>query len=173
MAIYALGELVPEISLSAFVHPDAVVIGRVRVENNANIWPTAVLRGDFGLIVDGDRTSVQDGTVVHASAEHATLIGADCVVGHNAHLEGCIVEDRCLIGSMSTVLERVTVGTGSLVGAGAVVTPGTVIPPDSLVRGVPARVTPGTSIAAELARGVVTYTENAERYRHDLRRLDA
>lgn len=171
MPIYALGDLEPHIDPSAFVHPDAVVIGRVRIGRDASIWPTAVLRGDFGLIVVGDRTSVQDGTVIHASAEHSTLIGSDCVVGHNAHLEGCVVEQRCLIASMSTVLERVTVGTGSLIGAGAVVAPGTTVPPGSLALGVPARISPVRDFEAQLSRGVRVYVENARRYTDQLRRL--
>lgn len=171
MPIYALGDLEPHIDPSAFVHPDAVVIGRVRIGRDASIWPTAVLRGDFGLIVVGDRTSVQDGTVIHASAEHSTMIGSDCVVGHNAHLEGCVVEQRCLIASMSTVLERVTVGTGSLIGAGAVVAPGTTVPPGSLALGVPARISPVRDFEAQLSRGVRVYVENARRYTDQLRRL--
>ena len=110
MPIYALGEFEPAIHESAFVHPDAVVIGRVSIGPEASVWPCAVLRGDHGRIEVGARTSVQDGTVVHCTHEWPTLIGADCVVGHNAHLEGCVVGDGCLIGSGSITLNRVTVG---------------------------------------------------------------
>src|ERR1700683_3186530 len=113
--IYALGDYEPEIHETAFVHPDAVVIGRVRIGPEASVWPCAVLRGDHGRIEVGARTSVQDGTVVHCTHEWPTLIGADCVVGHNAHLEGCVVADMCLIGSGSVTLNRVTVGTGAVV----------------------------------------------------------
>jgi carbonic anhydrase/acetyltransferase-like protein (isoleucine patch superfamily) len=116
--IYALGGYEPDIDESAFVHPDAVVIGRVRIGPEASVWPCAVLRGDHGEIVVGARTSVQDGTVVHTTEAWHTTIGADCVVGHNAHLEGCVVEDRCLIGSGSVTLNRARVGTGAIVAAG-------------------------------------------------------
>ena len=104
MAIYALGDLEPQIDASAFVHPDAVVIGAVRIGPEASIWPTAVLRGDFGRIDIGARTSIQDGTVLHTTETWSTLVGDDCVVGHNVHAEGCRIGDRCLIGSGSVVL---------------------------------------------------------------------
>ena len=121
MPIYALDEFEPQIDELAYVHPDAVVIGRVTLGPEASVWPGAVLRGDHGTISVGARTSVQDGTVVHCTAEHPTVIGADCVVGHNTHLEGCVVEDGCLIGSGSTTLNRAVIGAGSIVAAGALV----------------------------------------------------
>src|ERR1039458_10781046 len=104
--IYALDYAAPTIDPQAFVHPDAVVIGSVELAAGASVWPGAVLRGDHGVIRVGERTSIQDGTVVHTTEEWPTLIGADCVVGHRAHLEGCVVEDGCLIGSGSLVLNR-------------------------------------------------------------------
>ena len=83
MPLYALDDLAPQISPSAHVHPDAVVIGDVRIGDEASVWPGAVLRGDHGWISVGARTSIQDGTVVHTTAEWPTIVGADCVVGHN------------------------------------------------------------------------------------------
>ena len=120
MPIYALGEHAPDIDEAAFVHPDAVVIGRVRIGPEASVWPGAVLRGDHGRIEVGARTSVQDGTVIHCTHDWPTLIGAECVIGHLAHLEGCVVADRCLIGSGSVTLNRARVGTGAIVAAAAV-----------------------------------------------------
>ena len=140
MSIYALDDDEPEIDELAYVAPDAVVIGRVKIGPEASVWPGAVLRGDHGYITVGARTSVQDGTIVHCTARYPTVIGADCVVGHNAHLEGCVVEDGCLIGSGSVTLNRVVVGKGSIVAAGAVVSEGFIVPPGSLVAGVPAAV---------------------------------
>ncbi len=99
MPIYALDYAAPSIDPQAYVHPDAVVIGSVELAAGASVWPGAVLRGDHGLIRVGERTSVQDGTVVHTTEQWPTIIGADCVVGHRAHLEGCVVEDGCLIGT--------------------------------------------------------------------------
>ncbi len=172
MPIYALGEYEPEIHPTAFVHPEAIVIGRVTIGPEASVWPCAVLRGDHGRIEVGARTSVQDGTVVHCTREWPTLIGADCVVGHNAHLEGCVVGDRCLIGSGSVTLNRVTVGAGSIVAAACLVPEGFEVPPGTLVAGVPAKIK-RTGLEAGLTDNPVkTYIETARAHRSSLRRLD-
>jgi carbonic anhydrase/acetyltransferase-like protein (isoleucine patch superfamily) len=170
--IYALGGDEPDIDGAAFVHPDAVVIGRVRIGPGASVWPCAVLRGDHGRIEIGARTSVQDGTVIHCTLDWPTLIGSDCVVGHNAHLEGCVVADRCLIGSGSVVLNRVRVGAGSIVAAAALVPEGFEVPPGTLVVGVPATIKKTGLPGGLTADAVKTYVESARRYRAGLRRLD-
>ena len=174
MPIYALGDLVPTIHASAYVHPEAVVIGAVTIGAESSVWPGAVLRADFGQIEIGDRTSLQDGTIVHTTKEWPTVIGSDCIVGHNAHLEGCTVEDRCLIGSGSVVLNRAVVQTGSVVGAQALVPEGLVVPSGHLALGVPARCTPmSDTVQAEwIDLGVEEYVGAAKRYRAELRRID-
>ncbi|MDP4502280.1 gamma carbonic anhydrase family protein [Nonomuraea turcica] len=174
MPVYALGDQVPRIHPDAYVHPDAVVIGSVTIGAESSVWPAAVLRGDFGRIEIGERTSVQDGTVVHTTEQWPTVIGSDCVVGHNAHLEGCTVEDRCLIGSGAVVLNRALVRTGSVVGAQALVPEGLEVPAGHLALGVPARPRPmdGTAQSEWIDFGVDEYRGNAKRYRHELRRLD-
>lgn len=172
MPIYALGDLVPDISPAAFVHPDAVIIGSVTVGPESTIWPTAVLRGDHGRILIGARTSVQDGTVVHCTADLDTSIGDACTIGHLAHLEGCIIEDGALVGSGATVLHRARVGRGALVAAQALVPPGTEIPPGALARGVPARIVDGGADPELLAHAVSTYVHNAHWYAAELRRID-
>ncbi len=121
--------------------PRRVVVGAVTIVCDASIWPSAVLRADYGAISVGARTSVQDGTVLHTSAQWPTVIGAGCVVGHNAHLEGAVVEDGCLIGSMSTCLQRVWWHRQPR----RCCRPahrGTVVPPRSRVLGAPATVAP-------------------------------
>jgi carbonic anhydrase/acetyltransferase-like protein (isoleucine patch superfamily) len=170
--IYALGSHEPDIDPSAFVHPDAVVIGRVRIGPEASVWPCAVLRGDHGRIEIGARTSVQDGTVVHCTEDWPTLIGAECVVGHNAHLEGCVVEDRCLIGSGSVTLNRARVGTGAIVAAAALVPEGFEVPPGAMVAGVPATIKKTSVPGDGVAKAVQTYLESAREHRAGLRRLD-
>lgn len=171
MPIYALGDDEPDIDQTAFVHPDAVVIGRVSIGPEASVWPCAVLRGDHGRIEIGPRTSIQDGTVIHCTSEHSTFVGRECVVGHNAHLEGCVVEDGCLIGSGSVVLNRAIVRAGALVAAGAVVAEGFEVPATALAAGVPATIK-RTGISPDIAaRNMNTYLESARRYRSDLRRL--
>jgi len=174
MPIYAVGPLVPQIHPDAYVHPDAVVIGDVQMGAESSVWPGAVLRADFGRIVIGERTSIQDGTILHTTEEWSTVIGDDCVVGHNAHLEGCSVEDWCLVGSGSVVLNRVVVRAGSVVGANALLPEGLEVPASHMALGIPARV---KSIDPEkhaewMKVAVRMYTDNANRYRHSLRRID-
>lgn len=172
MPIYALGHYEPEIHPTAFVHPDAVVIGRVRIGPEASVWPCAVLRGDHGRIEVGARTSVQDGTVVHCTHDWPTLIGAECVVGHNAHLEGCVVADRCLIGSGSVTLNGVTVGTGAVVAASCLVPENFEVPPGALVAGIPAKIKK-TGLTPTWVQGAVeSYVESGRAYLTGLRRLD-
>ena len=174
MPIYALDYAAPVIDPQAFVHPDAVVIGAVELAAGASVWPGAVLRGDHGLIKVGERTSVQDGTIVHTTEEYPTVIGADCVVGHRAHLEGCVVEDGCLIGSGSLVLNRARVAAGAVVAAAALVLEGMTVPAGSLAIGVPATIRPDAGLRQRswIKHAVQDYLDLAERHRTGLRRLD-
>ena len=172
MPIYALADKVPDIDPLAFVHPDAVIIGDVRIGPESSIWPTAVLRGDHGRIVIGSQSSVQDGTVIHCTADHDTIVGDRCVIGHNAHLEGCVVHDDTLVGSGSVLLHRVEVGPTALVGAGAVVSPGTIVPARARALGVPARVTADVVNPGDFDASVRVYVRNAHWYNADLRRID-
>jgi len=172
MAIYQLGDLVPRIHPDAYIHPEAVVIGDVEIGEHASVWPSAVLRGDYGAIVIGPRTSVQDGTVIHAGPFFPTKVGADCVIGHLAHLEGCTMEDSSLVGSGAVVLHFAVVGTGALVGANALVPNNMVIPPGSLALGVPAKIREGGTNLEMIQLSAAEYVDNAKRYRNDLRRLD-
>src|SRR5438552_7649912 len=139
MALYALGESEPQIDSDAFVHPDCTIIGNVMIAAGATIWPQAVLRGDQSRIEIGARSSVQDGAVIHCTRELATVVGADCVIGHLAHLEGCTVEDGALVGTGSIVLHRAIVRSGALVGAGAVVPNAMEVPGGAMALGVPAK----------------------------------
>jgi carbonic anhydrase/acetyltransferase-like protein (isoleucine patch superfamily) len=172
VAIYALGERSPTIHPDAFVHPEATIIGSVTVGARSSVWPSAVLRGDYGSIVVGDATSIQDGAIIHATGELDTVIGSWVVVGHLAHIEGATVEDRSLIGVGSVVLHRAVVETGATVAAGAVVTNDMRVPAASLAVGIPATVKEGRSRAEQIEMMAVVYVENASRYRSGLRRLD-
>ena len=126
------------VSKLAYVHPDAVIIGSVVIGAYSSVWPTAVLRGDDGFIYVGERTSVQDGTIVHTTWNHPTTIGDSCTIGHNVHLEGCTIEPWCLIGNGSIVLHRVIVRTGAIVAANAVVLNDTEVPTGAVAVGTPA-----------------------------------
>lgn len=171
MPIYALGSIEPQIHQDAFVHPDATIIGNVTIGRNSTIWPQAVLRGDYGSIVIGEDTSIQDGTVVHATAELPTTIGSRCVIGHLAHLEGCTISDHVLIGSNSVVLHRARVGSYSLVGAGAVITNDSTVPSFSMALGIPAKILPNKITEDQFAASVEAYIENGKRYKRDLKRI--
>jgi len=172
VAVYALGDRVPDIDPTAFVHPDAVVIGHVTLGPQASVWPSAVLRGDYGVITVGARTSIQDGTIIHATATKPTTVGADCIIGHNAHLEGCTIEDKSLVGSGSIVLHDAVVHSGALVGAGALVPNGMDVPSFSMALGVPAKLRENAVEAGAFEAGVALYVANAKRYQSELRRID-
>lgn len=172
MPIYAIDDRVPEIHESAYIHPEATIIGRVVIGPRASVWPQAVIRGDYGSITIGEASNVQDGAVIHATSDLDTVIGDWVVIGHLAHLEGCTVEDRALIGVGSAVLHRVVVGTGATVGGGAVVTNGTKIPPRALAVGVPAVIKEDRSDPDLITAMAEVYVHNTKRYRAGLRRID-
>lgn len=172
MPIYALGDQQPLIDPSAYVHPDAVVIGHVEIGPESSIWPGAVLRGDDGGITVGARTSVQDGTVVHTTALFPTRIGSGCVVGHMVHLEGCTIHDGALVGSGSVVLHDAQVRTGAIVGANAVVPNGMEVPSGAMALGVPAKLRLDAVDPEQIARGVEFYVARGKRYAAELRRID-
>jgi carbonic anhydrase/acetyltransferase-like protein (isoleucine patch superfamily) len=172
MAIYALGDAVPRIDPRAYVHPDAVVIGDVTLGPETTVWPSAVLRGDYGAIVVGERTSIQDGTVIHAGPGFPTVVGSGCVIGHLVHLEGCTLEDECLVGSGAVVLHHAVVSSGAVVGAGAVIPGRMVVPPRALAVGVPAAIKPDAARLDAITIAAAEYVKNGQRYRAELRRLD-
>lgn len=172
MAIYALGDQVPQISADAYVHPDAVVIGSVTIGAGSSVWPGAVLRGDDGAIVVGERSSIQDGTVVHTTPFSHTTVGNDCVVGHVAHLEGCILEDFSQVSSGAVVLHRAVIGRGAIVAANAVVLNDMSVPAGALAVGAPAVIKEGRARLADIEMAVTAYLHKSERFRSGLRRLD-
>jgi carbonic anhydrase/acetyltransferase-like protein (isoleucine patch superfamily) len=172
MTLYALGDIVPRIDPEAFVHPDCTIIGNVEIGAGSTIWPQAVLRGDQSRIVVGERTSVQDGAVLHCTRELETVVGNDCTIGHLAHLEGCVVEDGALVGTGSIVLHRAIVRSGALVGAGAVVPNDMEVPSGAMALGIPARLREGAVRPDQIAHPAQEYVRNWARYRAELRRID-
>lgn len=131
----------PQIPASAYVDQSAQVIGDVHIGEESSVWCNAVLRGDMFYIRIGNRTNVQDNSVIHTrTGSHPTILEDEVTVGHSVTLHGCYVEHGSLIGIGSIVLDDVRVGTKSLVAAGSLIAPGTVIPPRSLVMGIPAKV---------------------------------
>ncbi len=171
MPLYALGDDEPVIDPTAYVHPEAVIIGKVTLGTEASVWPNAVLRGDDGRIVVGARSNVQDGAVIHCTDTLDTIIGEDCTIGHLAHLEGCIVHDRSLIGTASVVLHKAEIGPHALVGANATVTGGTIVPPEAMALGTPAKVRENALKPNQNLLNADIYVQRAHHYRTSLRPL--
>jgi carbonic anhydrase/acetyltransferase-like protein (isoleucine patch superfamily) len=171
MAVYALGDRVPEIHPDAFVHPDATIIGSVVIGAESSVWPRAVLRGDYGSITVGARTSIQDGSVIHTIAENPTTIGDDCVIGHLVHMECCTIENASLVGSGSIVLHRAIVRTNALVGAAALVPNGMEVPSGAMALGVPAKLRLDCVTPDMILVGAANYVRNVRDYKAQLRRI--
>jgi carbonic anhydrase/acetyltransferase-like protein (isoleucine patch superfamily) len=171
MPLYELEGVAPKVHPEAYVHPDAVLIGDVTIGAEATVWPRAVLRGDYGTITIGARTSVQDGTVIHAGPGFPTTVGEGCVIGHLAHLEGCILHDESLVGSCSVVLHHAIVSTGATVGANAVVPNKFVVPPGALAIGVPVQIREGKSDVGMIRLSAAEYVANGKRFRTSMRRV--
>ncbi len=139
--IEAFQGVMPQMDPTAWVHPSATVIGRVRLGRRVSVWPGAVLRGDILEIEVGDESNIQDLCIAHTSHGVApVLIGRRVVVGHRVILHGVKIGDQALIGMGAILLDGSEVGTGSIVAAGALVTEGMRIPPGSLAVGIPAKV---------------------------------
>ena len=172
MPIYEFNGISPQIHESAFIHPDAVLIGDVRIGANSSVWPSAVLRGDSSFIQVGEDTSIQDGSIIHCQTHNPTIIGSRCVVGHNTHLEGCVIEDKCLIGSGSTVLEKVLVKKGALIAAQSLVPPGKNIPEKALALGVPVKIKENAVAENSFEDGVNHYLELTKLYKNTLRKIN-
>jgi carbonic anhydrase/acetyltransferase-like protein (isoleucine patch superfamily) len=137
----------PVLDKDVFVAPSADVIGNVTIGQDSSIWFGTIIRGDVHYITIGDRTSIQDGSMVHVthykkddmSDGNPTIIGDDVTVGHKVMLHGCVIEDACLIGMSATILDGVVIGKESIVGAGSLVTKNKKFPPRSLIMGSPAK----------------------------------
>jgi carbonic anhydrase/acetyltransferase-like protein (isoleucine patch superfamily) len=170
--IYALGDRVPQIDPTAYISPEAVIIGDVRIGPEASVWPCAVLRGDESYIAIGARTSVQDGSVLHCTDTLPTLVGDECVIGHIVHLEGCIIEDRALVGNGSVVLHRAIVRSGALVGSNAVVPNGMEVPSGAMALGIPAKLREDSVHPHAIEWPMRSYVERGRQYREGLRRID-
>jgi len=161
---------------TAWIAPNAVVVGEVHLAGYASVWYGAVLRGDLAPVFIGPRTNVQDGCVIHVDHGLPAIIGGDVVMGHGAIVHAATVEDGCMIAIRATVLSRAVIGTGSIIGAGAVVTEDAVIAPRSLVLGVPGRVVRSVSDeeAAEvrkLAERYVIYSQGFASRRDRVRKV--
>ena len=130
----------PTVATSVFIAPGAMVIGDVRLGDEASVWFNAVLRGDIHYIVIGPRSNVQDGSVMHVTHELPVIVGREVTIGHMAIVHGSTIHDRTLVGMNAVVLDGAVVGPDSIVAAGSLVRERFVVPPGVLVAGVPARI---------------------------------
>jgi carbonic anhydrase/acetyltransferase-like protein (isoleucine patch superfamily) len=131
----------PEIAASAYVDPASVIIGDVVIGRDSSVWPLCVIRGDVNCIRIGERTNIQDGSILHVMKdEYPLVLGDEITVGHSVTLHGCTIMNRCLIGMRATILNGVVIGEGSIIAAGTLLTERTTIPPRSLVMGTPGKV---------------------------------
>lgn len=172
MTTFAFEEFRPQLAEDVFVAPGAAVIGDVVVGAGSSVWYNVVIRGDVQPIRIGERTNIQDLSMVHVtSGRFSTQIGDDVTVGHRAILHGCTVENAVLIGMGAIVLDGAVIGAESIVGAGAVVTQGTRIPPRSLALGSPARVVRELrdDEVAGLYKSATGYVELSRRHETSLR----
>lgn len=171
--IYALDGVAPQIDATAWVAPDANLIGRVVLEAEASVWFGVTMRGDNEEIRVGRGSNVQENCVLHTDIGFPLVIGADCTIGHKAMLHGCIIGDGTLIGMGATILNGAKIGRGCLIGAGALVTEGKEIPDGSLVMGAPGRVVRELDAAGRerLLLSAAGYQANARRFRAGLREV--
>ena len=146
MTIRSFEDFTPKIAESAFVDESAVVTGNVVIGADSSVWPMCSIRGDIHSIRIGERTNIQDGSILHVTHDsefapggNALSIGSDVTVGHNAVVHACTVEDMCLIGMGSVILDGAVVRKGAIIGAGSLVSPGKEIEGGYLWIGSPAR----------------------------------
>ncbi|WP_299417087.1 gamma carbonic anhydrase family protein [uncultured Sulfitobacter sp.] len=171
MTIYALADITPQIDPTAWVAPDANVIGNVTLAQNSSVWFGCTLRGDNELISVGAGSNVQENSVFHTDPGCPLTIGENCTIGHKVMLHGCTIGDNSLIGMGATVLNGAKIGKNCLIGAGALITENKVIPDGSLVMGAPGKVvrTLDDKAIEGLRMSAMHYQQNAARFAADLK----
>ncbi|HEY6447095.1 MAG TPA: gamma carbonic anhydrase family protein [Acidobacteriaceae bacterium] len=149
----------PIIPASCYIDPSSQVIGDVELGEHASVWMNAVVRGDVHSIRIGAHSNVQDCAVLHGMRyKYPVIVGDWVTIGHNATVHGCVIEDVCLIGIGSTILNNARIGEGSIVAAGAVIPEGMIVPPRSLVAGVPGQVR--RDLTSDDREDILTYARN-------------
>jgi carbonic anhydrase/acetyltransferase-like protein (isoleucine patch superfamily) len=176
LPLYALGSHSPDTPGPGrfWIAPDAHVIGRVSLGLDASVWFGSVLRGDNEPIRVGDRSNIQEGSMLHTDPGYPLTIGPDCTIGHHAVLHGCTIGAGALIGMGATVMNGARIGERSLVGAGAVVTEGKEFPEDSLIIGQPAKAIRRleADAAQRFLETAMNYVRRWRRFTEELRRID-
>lgn len=164
----------PQIAPSAYIAPNATIIGDVVIEDEASVWFGAVIRGDNGRIVIGPRTSVQDNVVIHVNSRQDTIVESDVTIGHGAVLEGCHLHAGVLVGMNATVLSGSIVEAGALIAAGSVISEHQHVPAGMLAAGVPARIKGTLSETSQqrLVRAAKKYVAGGRSYRNEAKIIE-
>ncbi len=173
MAIYQLGEFIPDIDPTAYIADSANVIGKARVEAGASVWFDVTIRGDNELITVGENSNVQEGVILHTDMGCPLTIGKNVTIGHQAMLHGCTIGDGALIGIQAVILNNAKIGKNCLVGAGALVTEGKEFPDNSLIIGSPAKAvrTLNPQEIEGIQRNNRNYVERAQDFKVNLKRI--
>lgn len=170
MSVFALGDVKPVVSDTAWVAPGCYVVGDVHLKEKTSVWFGTTLRGDNERISIGAGSNIQENCVLHTDMGFPLVIGEGCTIGHKAMLHGCKIGENSLIGMGATVLNGAVIGKNCLIGAGALITEGKEIPDGSLVMGVPGKVIRQLDEAGidALRLSALHYQENAARFARDL-----
>lgn len=170
MTLYALEGHAPQLADSAWAAPDANLIGKVVLEEDASVWFGCTLRGDNEEIRVGAGSNVQENVVCHTDMGYPLVIGQGCTIGHKVMLHGCTIGDNSLVGMGATILNGARIGRNCLIGAGALITEGKEIPDGSLVMGMPAKVVRALDDEAirRLEASALHYQQNARRFAEGL-----
>jgi carbonic anhydrase/acetyltransferase-like protein (isoleucine patch superfamily) len=173
MAIYQLGEHAPEIDPSAYITESANIIGKAKIEANANIWFDVTIRGDNELITVSENSNVQEGCVLHTDPGYPLTIGKNVTIGHQAMLHGCTIGEGSLVGIQAVILNGAKIGQNCLVGAGALVTEGKEFPDNSLIVGAPAKAirTLTEEDIARIKKNTSNYVKRGQFYKTNLKRI--
>lgn len=174
MPLYEYKAKRPTVAATAWVAPDANIVGEVILGEDVSVWFGATIRGDNTAIPIGARSNVQEGAMLHSDPHAPLSVGEDCTIGHHAILHGCTIGDRVLIGMGATVLNGAVIGDDSVVGANALVTEGKSFEPGSLIVGSPARAVRQLDEASKagLKLSAAHYVENGRAAAEGLKRLD-
>jgi carbonic anhydrase/acetyltransferase-like protein (isoleucine patch superfamily) len=172
MTIYTLAGKSPKIDKTAWIAPDANIIGNVILGVGTSVWFCATLRGDNEVIDIGAGSNVQESTVMHTDIGYPLIIGENCTIGHKVMLHGCKIGNNSLIGMGAIILNGVTIGDNCLIGAGALITENKVIPDGSLVMGSPGKIVRELDAAAiqSLPKSALHYKENARYFSNELKK---
>jgi carbonic anhydrase/acetyltransferase-like protein (isoleucine patch superfamily) len=168
LPIYALDGVTPDLPVDGvyWVAPDAVLIGKVKLDRDASVWFGSILRGDNELIHIGEGSNVQDRCVMHTDMGFPLTVGRNCTIGHGAILHGCVIGENSLIGMAATVMNGARIGRNCIIGAGALIPEGKEIADNSLVMGAPGKVVRelGREAEARLKAAAEIYQRNWRRF---------